>query len=244
MAIETNPTAAPASVFLARRASWVVGVDLGQASDPTAIAVLEHVRGVLDPNSEIERHTGTGSLPQTVAERMNGRQYRSLLAFLACPPPPCWSPCAVGTQRGTANSPETSNPERALGSANAFKFRGAWRWWAVALAGRDLGRHVAAPRASRDRHGGNRKHRRAFYVAGEMRVERVMKDELVTILEAMRAAQSELAAYLVSTDRNAELTIAKLVGILDRQEVVRAMRLLRPLHRPGSAPERTLAEAS
>jgi hypothetical protein len=48
-----------------------------------------------------------------------------------------------------------------------------------------------------------------------------MKDELVTILEAMRAAQSELAAYLVSTDRNAELTIAKLVGILDRREVVR-----------------------
>jgi hypothetical protein len=71
-----------------------------------------------------------------------------------------------------------------------------------------------------------------------------MKDELVTILEAMRAAQSELAAYLVSTDRNAELTIAKLVGILDRREVVRAMRLLRPLHRPGSAPERILAEAS
>jgi hypothetical protein len=77
-------------------------------------------------------------------------------------------------------------------------------------------------------------HRRAFYVAGEMRVERVMKDELVTILEAMRAAQSELAAYLVSTGRNAELTIAKLVGILDRREVVRAMRLLRPLHRPGN----------
>jgi hypothetical protein len=47
-----------------------------------------------------------------------------------------------------------------------------------------------------------------------------MKDELVTILEAMRAAQSELAAYLVSTDRNAELTIAKLVGILDRREVL------------------------
>jgi hypothetical protein len=71
-----------------------------------------------------------------------------------------------------------------------------------------------------------------------------MKDELTTILEAMRGAQAELADYLVSADRNAELTIAKLVGILDRREVVKALRLLRPLDGPGFAPERTLAEAS
>ena len=71
-----------------------------------------------------------------------------------------------------------------------------------------------------------------------------MKDELTTILDGMRAAQAELADYLVSADRNAELTIAKLVGILDRREVVRAMQLLRPLERPSSAPQRTLAEAS
>jgi hypothetical protein len=74
--------------------------------------------------------------------------------------------------------------------------------------------------------------------------ECVMKDELTTILDAMRAAQAELADYLVSADRNAELTIAKLVGILDRREVVRAMRLLRALERPGRAPQSTLAEAS
>jgi hypothetical protein len=79
---------------------------------------------------------------------------------------------------------------------------------------------------------------------GGNEVECVMKDELTTILDAMRAAQAELADYLVSADRNAELTIAKLVGILDRREVVRAMRLLRPMERPGGAPERTLAEAS
>src|SRR5262245_1832240 len=71
-----------------------------------------------------------------------------------------------------------------------------------------------------------------------------MKDELTTILDAMRAAQAELADYLVSADRNAELTIARLVGILDRREVVRAIRLPRALERPGSAPQRTLAEAS
>ena len=74
--------------------------------------------------------------------------------------------------------------------------------------------------------------------------ECVMKDELTTILDAMRAAQAELADYLVSADRNAELTIAKLVGILDRREVVRAMRLLRALERPGGVPQRTLAQAS
>ena len=71
-----------------------------------------------------------------------------------------------------------------------------------------------------------------------------MKNDLTTILEAMRAAQAELADYLVSEDRNAELTIAKLVGILDRREVVKAMRLLRPFDGPGDAAERALAEAS
>ena len=86
----------------------------------------------------------------------------------------------------------------------------------------------------------------AFYPPGETSVECecVMKDELTTILDAMRAAQAELADYLVSADRNAELTIAKLVGILDRRDVVRAMRLLRASERPGGALQRTLAEAS
>ncbi|MEA2961066.1 MAG: hypothetical protein QOI46_1164 [Alphaproteobacteria bacterium] len=42
-----------------------------------------------------------------------------------------------------------------------------------------------------------------------------MKEELVTVLEAVRRAQAELAAYLHSADRNAELALAKLVGILN-----------------------------
>src|SRR6516164_7419312 len=71
-----------------------------------------------------------------------------------------------------------------------------------------------------------------------------MKEELTTILEAMRAAQGELADYLVSADRNAELTIAKLVGILERREVIRAMRLLRACKGVGGAPQPMLAEAS
>ena len=90
---------------------------------------------------------------------------------------------------------------------------------------------------------GNRTRRPAFYPAEERNVECVMKEELTTILEAMRAAHAELADYLVSAERNAELTIAKLVGILERREVVRAMRLLRAFEGP-SVPQPTLAEAS
>ena len=70
-----------------------------------------------------------------------------------------------------------------------------------------------------------------------------MKDELLTILEAIRAAQGELAAYLNSADRNAELTIAKLIGILERREVVRAMRLLRPREHATIVSQSTLAKA-
>ena len=67
-----------------------------------------------------------------------------------------------------------------------------------------------------------------------------MNDELPTILQAIRAAQAELAAYLNSADRNAELTIAKLVGILER----RAMRLLHPRDRAAIVPQSTLAKVS
>jgi hypothetical protein len=71
-----------------------------------------------------------------------------------------------------------------------------------------------------------------------------MKDELTTILEAVGAAQAELAAYLTSGDRNAELTIAKLIGILDRRDVVKAGRLLRISHGATAVPEAALAKAS
>ena len=71
-----------------------------------------------------------------------------------------------------------------------------------------------------------------------------MKDEVTIILEALGAAQAELAAYLTSGDRNGELTIAKLIGILDRRDVVRAVRLLRASRGPSAVPETALAEAS
>jgi hypothetical protein len=71
-----------------------------------------------------------------------------------------------------------------------------------------------------------------------------MKDELTTILEAVGAAQAELAAYLTSEDRNPELAIAKLIGILDRRDVVKAARSLRLSRRAAAAPPAALAKAS
>jgi hypothetical protein len=71
-----------------------------------------------------------------------------------------------------------------------------------------------------------------------------MKDELTTILEAVGVAQAELAAYLTSSDRNAELAIAKLIGILDRRDVVKAARSLRLSRRAAAAPQAALAKAS
>jgi hypothetical protein len=71
-----------------------------------------------------------------------------------------------------------------------------------------------------------------------------MEDELTTILEAVGAAQAELAAYLTSSDRNAELAIAKLIGILDRRDVVKAARSLRLSRRAAAAPQAALAKAS
>jgi hypothetical protein len=64
-----------------------------------------------------------------------------------------------------------------------------------------------------------------------------MNEEFATVLEAIRRAQAELAAYLSSRDHNAELTIAKLVGILDRREVVGATRLLYAVHNSSPAPK-------
>jgi hypothetical protein len=55
-----------------------------------------------------------------------------------------------------------------------------------------------------------------------------MKDELIAVLEAMRLAQAELAACILPGERNAEITIAKLKGILENRQVLRAMRHLCP----------------
>jgi hypothetical protein len=62
-----------------------MGVDLGQSVDPTAIAVIEHVEGVLDSNSEYERHTNTGRLPQVPSIRMHVRHLQRLPLGMSYP---------------------------------------------------------------------------------------------------------------------------------------------------------------
>jgi len=68
-----------------------------------------------------------------------------------------------------------------------------------------------------------------------------MKDLLI-ILDAVKRAQGELSAYLQPGDRNAELTIAKLTGILQHRDLVRALDVIYPrigspsLEVPSAAP--------
>jgi hypothetical protein len=89
--------------------------------------------------------------------------------------------------------------------------------------------------------GGNQRQARAFIrpqgVFWNAEGHEIMSEEFATVLEAMRRAQAELAAYLSARDQDAELTIAKLVGILDRREVVGATRLLHALHNAPPAAE-------
>jgi hypothetical protein len=79
---ELSTMAAP--VFLERETRFVVGIDLGQSSDPTAIAVLEHVKGVIDEGSDYERHTGWPTV-QKPAERVDVRHLQRLPLGLSYP---------------------------------------------------------------------------------------------------------------------------------------------------------------
>jgi hypothetical protein len=77
-------SAAPSPVFLPRKRRFIVGVDLGQAADSTAIAVLEVTKGFTDHGSEYERHTGLPT-KQTPAEYINVRHLRRLPLGLSYP---------------------------------------------------------------------------------------------------------------------------------------------------------------
>ena len=78
-------------VFLQRGPSrFAVGVDLAQANDWTAVSVIEHKCGVLDRNTELERHCGIGVHPQVKTEffdlrhieRVRGVSYVDIVARL------------------------------------------------------------------------------------------------------------------------------------------------------------------
>jgi len=82
--LDTMP-AAEQPAFLPRSTRWIVGVDLGQSADPTAICVIEHIKGVLDSNTPLERHTGTGTKPQIPGERADVRHLERLPLGLSYP---------------------------------------------------------------------------------------------------------------------------------------------------------------
>jgi hypothetical protein len=67
----------PRPVFLTRERRYVVGVDLGQSQDPTAIAIIEHKIGVLDEGSDFDRHTGLATR-QTPKEFLDVRHLQRL----------------------------------------------------------------------------------------------------------------------------------------------------------------------
>ena len=72
-------------VFLPRSKRFVVGCDLAQQHDYTAIAVLEVAVGVIDMNTEDERHTNTGRIPQKPARRFDCRHLQRLPLKLSYP---------------------------------------------------------------------------------------------------------------------------------------------------------------
>jgi hypothetical protein len=80
----------PPPVFLQRgRSRFAVGCDLAQANDWTAICVVEHKAGVVDYNTEWERHCGIVTRPQVKMEYFrivpDFRRDRSLAASrLSC----------------------------------------------------------------------------------------------------------------------------------------------------------------
>jgi hypothetical protein len=90
-----------AGVFLPRKSTFSVGVDLGFQSDPTAIAVIEQIDGVMDFNDEEARRTNTGLIPQSPARRFHCRHLErfplkteyprqvQMVKSLMCRPPLC-----------------------------------------------------------------------------------------------------------------------------------------------------------
>ena len=85
MAMTFDLSQTPTPVFLKRRVNYVVGVDLGQSSDPTAIAVIERQRGVMDAGSPFERHTGLSTHLQTPAEFIDVRHLERLPLGMSYP---------------------------------------------------------------------------------------------------------------------------------------------------------------
>lgn len=79
MVMMISEEAPSAPVFLPRGLpSFVLSADLGQSVDPTAICILQLQRGVLDDNSEFNRHCGVSVTPQRPCELIDVRYLERL----------------------------------------------------------------------------------------------------------------------------------------------------------------------
>jgi hypothetical protein len=86
MVIAERATQEPArGMFLPRKRRFVVGVDLGLQADPSAVSIIERIEGVVDLNSESERHGGYGTIPQQRALRYECRYLSRLPLKLPYP---------------------------------------------------------------------------------------------------------------------------------------------------------------
>ena len=128
MAVSDDLLVTVAPIFLPRETRWVVGLDLGQSSDPTAIAVLEHTRGVLDSNTPSNRHCGIEDIKQVPAERIDCRHLQRLELGMSYPAvvqtvknllarPPL---CGDGTAKPAQLVIDETGVGRAVGDIRAF----------------------------------------------------------------------------------------------------------------------------
>jgi hypothetical protein len=217
--LATTAAAAPvAPVFLPRSTRWIVGVDLGQSSDPTAIAVIEHIKGVLDPNSPIERHTGTGTKPQKPSERVDVRHLKRLplgtgypvvvqhVKTLLARPPLCGDP------KGTIRPADLIIDETGVGRAVGDIFEAAGlkpkrvsitAGSEVALAGRDrwhVAKTVLISTVDAMLHTGTLRFAAALTESGAMR------DELLDFRRHLGTAGR--ATYQARTGKHDDLVLA------------------------------------
>jgi hypothetical protein len=74
-------------VFLPRKRRFVVGADVGQQNDPTAVAIIEKIEGVIDYNSSQARHCGytDSKTAQRPAVRYDCRHLQRLPLKLSYP---------------------------------------------------------------------------------------------------------------------------------------------------------------
>src|SRR5689334_1838455 len=63
----------------------VVGLDIGQSADPSAVCVLEHAHGIIDSGTSFERAHGLSGHKQVAAERIDVRYLQRMPLGMSYP---------------------------------------------------------------------------------------------------------------------------------------------------------------